>query len=349
MKKKSVINLIKYYSEKNDVAFREEAYNIANDFENEGDFQLAEYISALLSSANTFIPQAADLKLEFLDKVDIDNTTLPLPEEIASDIKGMINAINNNIGVSKFLFTGEPGTGKTECAKQIARILDRSLYSVNFAEIIDSKLGQTQKNIANLFDELNSFIYPGKAVFLFDELDAIAMSRTSQNDVREMARTTSAFLKGFDSLNDNVVIIGTTNLVQLFDKALLRRFDYIINFNRYSEDDLVEIANSILSDYLKKFDKFSRNNRLFSKIIRMMDPKLMPGDLKNAIKTSIAFSNPNDEYDYLRRLFLKLVPSGSTDIKNLQNLGFTIRESEILSGISKSKISRDLKGGTPNE
>lgn len=56
MKKKSVINLIKYYSEENDVAFRSEAYEIAREFDKSGDSQLAEYIMALLSDANTFVP-----------------------------------------------------------------------------------------------------------------------------------------------------------------------------------------------------------------------------------------------------------------------------------------------------
>ncbi len=344
MKKKSILNLIKYFSEKNDVAFKNEAYLIANDFENEGDSELAEYITALLSSANTFVPQVDESNFHFLEKVKLTNNSLPLPESILNDVRGMINAINNNIGVSKFLFTGEPGTGKTECAKQVARILERELYSVDFSQIIDSKLGQTQKNITELFYELNSFPYFEKVIFLFDELDALAMSRTDQNDVREMARTTSAFLKGFDSLNENVVVIGTTNLVKYFDKALLRRFDYIIDFNRYTIDDLVEISNSILNDYLKKFTSLSRNSRLFSKIIRMMDPVLMPGELKNAIKSCIAFSNSNDEYDYLRRLYFKLVKGSTIDIKELQNRGFTVRESQILSGVSKSKISRDLRG-----
>ena len=43
MKKKSVISLIKYYTEKNDVGFRSEAYEIAKDFDASGDYQLAEY------------------------------------------------------------------------------------------------------------------------------------------------------------------------------------------------------------------------------------------------------------------------------------------------------------------
>ena len=57
VKKKNIINLIKYYSEDNDRAFKNEAYEIARDFDQNGDPQLAEYIMALMSSANTFVPQ----------------------------------------------------------------------------------------------------------------------------------------------------------------------------------------------------------------------------------------------------------------------------------------------------
>ena len=52
MKKKNIINLIKYRSEDNDVGFRNEAYEIARDFDESGNYQLAEYIMALLSNAN---------------------------------------------------------------------------------------------------------------------------------------------------------------------------------------------------------------------------------------------------------------------------------------------------------
>ena len=39
MKKKNIINLIKYYSEENDAGFRTEAYEIASDFDKSGDYQ----------------------------------------------------------------------------------------------------------------------------------------------------------------------------------------------------------------------------------------------------------------------------------------------------------------------
>ena len=48
MKKKNIISLIKYYAEKNDVGFRNEAYEIAKDFDQSGDYQLSEYIMSLL-------------------------------------------------------------------------------------------------------------------------------------------------------------------------------------------------------------------------------------------------------------------------------------------------------------
>ena len=343
MKKANIINLIKYYAEKNDSGFRNEAYQIANEFDKIGDYQLSEYIMALLSNANTFIPQINGEKLTFLKKVEVNGEPLPLPEEIKSDVIGIINAIGHNIGVNKFLFQGAPGTGKTETVKHIARILERQLFIVDFSYVIDSKLGQTGKNITKLFDEINNSVNPEKTVILFDEIDALALDRTDSNDLREMGRATTSVLKGLDSLNEKILLIATTNLFDHFDKALIRRFDSIIDFNRYSREDLIDISEIILNFYLSKFKNVGRNVRLFRKIISLMVKIPYPGDLKNLIKTSLAFSSPNDEFDYLRRLYALILPKAEKTLKSLQNQGFTVREIEILTGISKSQVSRELK------
>ena len=252
MKKKNVINLIKYYSEKNDAGFRTEAYEIASDFDKSGDYQLSEYIMALMSNANTFVPQVNEENLNFLQKVHLNQDPLPLPEIIKDDIVGVINAINHNAGINKFLFEGAPGTGKTETVKQVARILERELFIVDFDSVVDSKLGQTSKNVAALFNEIAKLPYPERAIVLFDEIDAIALDRLNSNDLREMGRATSAVLKGLDNLNDTVVLIATTNLYDSFDKALSRRFDAIINFNRYTQEDLIEVAETIVNGLLSK-------------------------------------------------------------------------------------------------
>ena len=234
MKKKNIISLIKYYAEKNDVGFRNEAYEIAKDFDQSGDYQLSEYIMSLLSNVNTFVPQMSESVSPFFEKIDAQEDMLLMPDAITNDLLGIVNAVDRKIGINKFLFQGLPGTGKTEAVKQLARILDREIFMVNFSAVIDSKLGQTQKNLASLFQEINNFVHPERVIVLFDEIDAIALDRTNSNDLREMGRATSAMLKGFDRMNENVVLVATTNLFEHFDKALVRRFDFVVDFNRYS-------------------------------------------------------------------------------------------------------------------
>jgi hypothetical protein len=160
-----------------------------------------------------------------------------------------------------------------------------------------------------------------------------------------MGRATSSVLKGLDGLNSSVVLIATTNLFGSFDKALVRRFDKVVDFNRYTKEDLEEIAEVLLDEFLQKFSFAGRNKKLFQKIIALMDSVPYPGDLKNLIKTSIAFSNPQDPFDYLRRLFTQVRPGCSMACKELQDMGFTVREIEILTTVSKSKVARELQGG----
>ena len=343
MKKKNVLNLIKYHAEHNDSAFRSEAYEIAKYFDNDNDYQLSEYIMALLSDTNTFSPQTESIGNIFVNTIETTSDSLPLPNAIKDNILGIINAIGHNAGVNKFLFEGPPGTGKTESAKQIARILERELFAVDFDSVIDSKLGQTSKNISLLFDEISSVSNPHRVIILFDEIDSIAIDRINSNDSREMGRATSSVLKGLDNLNDSIVLIATTNLYKAFDKALSRRFDAIIDFSKYTREDLIEVGKVILNDLLQKFKFAGRNMRLFKKILECMDIIPYPGELKNLIKTSIAFSSSNSEYDYLKKLYINISKNENMDLKQLQNNGFTVREIEILTGISKSQVSRELK------
>ena len=274
MKKKNIINLVKYYSEKNDIGFRNEAYEIARDFDYSGDSQLSEYILSLLSNVNTFVPQMAEFDSEFLEKIERKEDVLLLPDEITQDLLGVVNAIERRIGINKFLFSGKPGTGKTEAVKQLARIMNREIFMVNFSMVIDSRLGQTQKNITSLFADINSLLQPERVIILFDEIDALALDRTNSNDLREMGRATSTLLKGFDNLNEDIVIIATSNLYEYFDKALSRRFDSIIDFNRYSTEDLMSIAEKMLDIYLDKMKLANRDIRLFRKIMNLSKNKL---------------------------------------------------------------------------
>ena len=349
MKKQNVLNLIKYHVERNENSFRNEAIAIARYFDSIGDCQLAEYIMGLISQSNLYSPQSSDFESEFLKQVETRTLeALNLPLEITEDIKGIINAVNHNVGINKFLFEGLPGSGKTEAAKNIARLLNRSLFRVDFENLIDSKLGQTNKNIIEVFKEINMLPNTNKIVILFDEIDIIALDRVNSNDVREMGRVTSTILRELDRLTDlnkEIVLIATTNLYSNFDKALVRRFDAVINFNRYSDEDLIEVAEYYFSSFIKNFKGTSKDTRLFKKILKTTKKLPYPGELKNIIKTSLAFSDVGSEYDYLKRLYNYLIGNlEQKDINQLHEEGFTVREIEKLKGESKSTVSRKLKG-----
>lgn len=344
MKKQSIINLVKYYVEKNDEAFRTEVVEIARDFESMGEQTISEYLMDLISTTNYYVPQANYKNFHYLKKVVFKNKPLLLPELIKDDILGLVRAIDRKLDISKILFYGNPGSGKTESAYQIARLLNRDLLTVDFEQLIDSRLGQTAKNISALFDEI-SRVQPLNVVILFDEIDAIVLDRVNSNDLREMGRVTSIFLRELDTLSEDIIIIATTNLLNSFDKALIRRFDSTISFDRYSRQDLIEIADSMLATFLKKSENTKQNKRLFHKILNDINEIPYPGDLMQIIKTSVAFADTENEFDYLRKLYLTLNNNPSDiDIQELQKKGYTTREIEILTNIPKSSVSRKLKG-----
>lgn len=343
MKKQNLINLVRYHTEKNEEAFISEVAKIAKEFDSMGDKEIAQYLMELISSTNFYIPQSIYKNLRFLKKAEYSSKPLLLPSIIEEDILGIIRAISNKTGLSKFLFYGMPGSGKTESVFQIARILNRDILSVPFEQLVDSRLGETAKNVSLLFEEINHLSF-NKVLILFDEIDALVLDRINQNDLREMGRVTSAFLKGLDSLNDNIILIGTTNLYENLDKAIIRRFDATISFNRYSRKDLVEIADSFLVSSLKKTSNSKQDLRLFNKILNNLEEIPYPGDLKQIIKTSVAFSDESSEYDYLRKIYMSINNNPeSIDIQKLKEDGYTTREIEILSKIPKSSVSRKLK------
>lgn len=344
MKKQSLVNLVKYHVEKNDEAFAIEVAEIAKEFDAAGDSTVAQYLMELVSNASYYVPQSNYRNLRFLRKAEYSTQPLMLPDVIEEDVIGITKAINKKSGLSKFLFFGAPGSGKTESVYQIARLLNRDILTVSFEQLVDSRLGETAKNVSLLFDEIGRLPY-SRVIVLFDEIDALVLDRINKNDLREMGRVTSVFLKELERLNDNIPIIATTNLIANFDKAILRRFDAIVSFDRYSNEDLISIADSMLTSCLKRATNSKQDIRLFNKILKNMDSLPLPGDLKQVIKTSIAFSDESNEYDYLRRIYLSLHGNPSTiDIQMLSDEGYTTREIEILSRMPKSSVSRKLRG-----
>ena len=348
MKRKDVVNLIRCHKEGDEEGFDRQANSIAEEFYSSGDKELASYITSLVFSNFTIVPQESETKhIGVLEKVGYSKKPLFIPDTLKDSLLGVVNAVRRDIGINCFLFYGAPGTGKTEAASQIARLLKRNLWKVNIARLIDSHLGETSKNIANLFGSIADYKFKRSMVVLFDEIDSLALKRDDSRDLREMARATTELFKGLDSLSDEVVVIATTNLHKDLDKALLRRFHAHINFDVYTKEDLVDIGTKIFNANSKKVDGIEQNPKLVAKILNSAETLPSPGELKNIIKMSIAFSSLDNQSDYIKRLFNYLHPG--YDISNVMMLfdkySFSTREISLITGISKSEVARRVKDG----
>lgn len=143
----------------------------------------------------------------------------------------------------KLLFTGPPGTGKTMSAAALATELKLPLYTIVLDSLITRFMGETAAKLRLVFDQIKQT----RAVYLFDEFDAIGTQRGSQNDVGEIRRVLNSFLLFVEQDSSESLIVAATNHPELLDKALYRRFDDIIRFEKPDEKQTKAIIENRLS------------------------------------------------------------------------------------------------------
>lgn len=124
----------------------------------------------------------------------------------------------------KMLMYGPPGNGKTLLAEGLAKELDVPFLSVKYGGLIESYLGSTGKNLQSLFDYASN----APCVLFMDEFDGVAIDRADSKDVGEIRRVTNQLLILLDKLPSTCMFIAATNADELLDRAIKRRFDYVI-------------------------------------------------------------------------------------------------------------------------
>jgi len=145
----------------------------------------------------------------------------------------------------KLLFTGSPGTGKTMSAAVLANELNLPLYTIVLDNLITRFMGETASKLRLVFDH----IAQTRAIYLFDEFDAIGAQRGTQNDVGEIRRVLNSFLIFVEQDISESVIIAATNHPELLDTALHRRFDDIIQFEKPKVEQILELIRSRLAAF----------------------------------------------------------------------------------------------------
>ena len=133
--------------------------------------------------------------------------------------------VGKGFGVSALL-SGPPGTGKTMVAGLIANELGLDLYQVDLSRIVSKYIGETEKNLAVLFDAAES----GHGILLFDEADSLFARRSevkSSND-RNANLEVNYLLQRMEQFTG--ISLLTTNHESSIDEAFRRRLALHVRF-----------------------------------------------------------------------------------------------------------------------
>ena len=151
------------------------------------------------------------------------------------------------------LFYGNPGTGKTEFVKQLAKKNNRNLLLVDISSIKSKWVGESEKNIKRVFHEYKQALdsYSEIPILFFNECDAIISKRNDVNtSVDQMNNTMQNIV--LQELEDfEGIFIATTNLIQNIDKAFDRRLLYKLHF----EEPNSSTAENILTNFFPNIEK----------------------------------------------------------------------------------------------
>ncbi len=145
----------------------------------------------------------------------------------------------------KLLLVGPPGTGKTMTARVLAHELQLPLHTVQVDRLVTKFMGETSAKLRQVFDVAREQV----GVYLFDEFDAIGAERSLDNDVGEIRRVLNAFLQFIEQDASDSLIVAATNNPGLLDRALFRRFDDVLRFERPGRDDRARLMRNVLGTF----------------------------------------------------------------------------------------------------
>ncbi len=124
------------------------------------------------------------------------------------------------------LFYGPPGTGKTMTASLLGKSTGREVYKVDLSLVISKYIGETEKNLARVFDQAEH----KRWILFFDEADALFGKRSETKDAHDRyANQEVSFLLQRIETFDGISILAS-NRRDNMDEAFTRRFETMVFF-----------------------------------------------------------------------------------------------------------------------
>lgn len=241
-----LIGLVKSHAEGDETRFFDLAMQLAAAEEQKGHARLAEQLRAWADAGKA--PRATSALQPTLlaaprgELGELVGTSYPstrlssliLPAAIQDELHHLVTESRQRDRLEarglhprrRVLLSGPPGTGKTMTASALAGELKFPMFTVLLHGLITKYFGETASKLRAIFDAVRTT----RGVYLFDEIDALAGSRTRGDDVGEARRVLNSFLQFLEEDPGPSIIVATTNVPELLDSAILRRFDVVLRY-----------------------------------------------------------------------------------------------------------------------
>ena len=203
--------------------------------------------------------------------------------------KSLMSRLNDNGMKQGFtvLLYGYPGTGKTSSVKQVAKSTGRSIFMVEIQKIQSKWVGESEKNLAKVFEEYKQARkhFQKAPILLFNEADAILGKRMSVNSSVDKSFNTlqNILLQELEEFEG--IFMATTNLADQLDSAFDRRLLYKIDFKKPAETVRKKILTNVFKDIsAKTIDALTQQFSLTGGQIANIKKKLL---VKSVLDTNL--------------------------------------------------------------
>jgi ATP-dependent 26S proteasome regulatory subunit len=147
---------------------------------------------------------------------------------------------------------GPPGCGKTFAVEKLVEYLDWPIFTIDSNSIGSPYIHGTSKKVAEIFDKA---LDAAPSAIVIDEMESYLTDRegggqSGLHHVEEVAE----FLRRIPEANENnVLVIGMTNRIEMIDPAILRRgrFDHIVEVGMPSAEEVASALTELLADMPK--------------------------------------------------------------------------------------------------
>lgn len=194
-------------------------------------------------------------------------------------------------GQGRLCFYGPPGTGKTEFAHLLADVLQRELIVRSTSDIVSKYVGETEKNVAALFNDLDT----ERSILFLDEVDSLLLDRRQARHSWETTQV-NELLQRIEQFPG--IFVAATNLMDGLDAAALRRFDFKLHFRPLTQAQrLALFAREVLGDA----NRYPDIPTAIAQHLKSMDG-LTAGDFANVVRQGRLLGDTLGPEAFLRRL-----------------------------------------------